>query len=54
MAVKLELFLLSIVVGIFIMYIYSPKPEVILKYPNEKNIYIDNNNVCYKYTKQYI
>ncbi len=36
------------------MYIFSPKPEIILKLPNEKNIYVDTNNVCYRYKKKYI
>ena len=54
MIIKIELLLISIIIGIFIMYIFSPKPQIILKYPNEKNIYIDNNNVCYKYKKNYL
>ena len=36
------------------MYSLSPKTEIILKYPNNKNIYIYENNVCYKYEKKYI
>ena len=54
MNLKLDLLLTSIIIGISIMYILSPKPEVILKMPNESNIYIDTNNVCYKYVKEYI
>ena len=49
-----ELLLVAIIIGISIMYIFAPKPEVMLKMPNESNIYIDNNNVCYKYLKEYI
>ena len=54
MKINLDLLLVTIIVGISIMYIFNPKPEVILKMPNESNIYIDNNNVCYKYAKEYI
>lgn len=54
MTLNLELLFIAIIIGISIMYIFAPKPEVILKMPNESNIYIDNNNVCYKYSKEYI
>ena len=54
MEINLDLFLIAIIIGIFFMYINSPKPEIILKMPNETNVYIDNNNVCYKYKKEYI
>lgn len=54
MKINLELLLVSILIGICGMYIFAPKPEVILKLPNETNVYIDNNNVCYKYVKEYI
>ena len=54
MEIKIELLLFSIIFGIFLLYIFSPKPQIILKYPNENNIYIDNNNVCYKYKKKII
>ena len=54
MNIKLELLLISILFGVAIIYIFAPKPEVILKLPNESNIYIDNNNVCYKYYKKYL
>lgn len=54
MKTNLELLFIAIIIGISIMYIFAPKPQVILKMPNESNIYIDNNNVCYKYSKEYI
>ena len=54
MNINLDLLLITILIGICIMYIFAPKPEVIFKMPNESNVYIDNNNVCYKYIKQYI
>ena len=52
--INIELLLISIIIGVGIIYIYSPKPDVILKMPNENNIFIDTNNVCYKYKKNYI
>lgn len=54
MNINIELLLISIIIGVGIMYVFAPKPEIILKMPNEKNIYIDTNNVCYKYKKNYI
>jgi len=54
MNINFELLILSIMFGIGIVYIYSPSPEIIIKYPNEKNVYIDNNDVCYKYKKKYL
>ena len=54
MEIQIELLLISIIIGVGIIYIFSPKAEIIIKLPNEKNIYIDNNNVCYKYEKKYL
>lgn len=52
--INIELLLISIIIGIGIIYIFTPKSEIILKMPNESNIYVDTNNVCYKYKKKYI
>ncbi|AYV80115.1 MAG: hypothetical protein Gaeavirus10_11 [Gaeavirus sp.] len=55
MKLKLDLLLISVIIGIASIYIFAPKPQVILKYPkDDNNVYIDNNNVCYKYDKKYI
>ena len=54
MKIIIELLLISIIIGIGIMYVFTPKAEIILKLPNEKNIYIDNNDVCYRYDKKFI
>ena len=54
MKINIELLLISIIIGVGIMYINAPKPQIILKMPNENNVYIDTNNVCYKYKKTYI
>ena len=46
-------FLISFSIGIFIVYINTPTPEIIIKYPNPENagkiIYKDDAGVCYKY-----
>ena len=35
MKTNLELLFITIIIGICIMYIFAPKPEVILKMPND-------------------
>lgn len=49
----LEYFLLGLLIGILIYYIYFNEMKIIFKnpIPNEANptIYIDDNGVCYKY-----
>ena len=54
MRIILELLLICVVIGIYIMYISAPQPEIILKLPNENDVFLDVNNVCYKYKKNYI
>jgi hypothetical protein len=57
MQIILSYFLLSILITFFILYLSNPEHQVILKYPNYdqpiSELYIDDNNVCYRYhTKQ--
>ncbi len=54
MRIIIELLLISVIIGIGMMYILAPKPEIILKLPNEKDIFVDINNICYKYKKNYL
>ncbi len=54
MVINIELLLISIIIGIGLIYLYAPSPEIIIKMPNENNVYIDTDNVCYKYKKTYI
>ena len=54
MHIRIEILLISIIIGVGIIYILAPSPEILLKYPNNTNIYIDTNNVCYKYKKTLI
>ena len=46
-------FFISLFIGLFIAYLSTPKPVVIIRYPTPDNAgkvtYIDNSNVCYKY-----
>jgi hypothetical protein len=46
-------FLISFCIGIFFVYISTPKPKIIIKYPTPQNagkiIYKDNSGLCYKY-----
>ena len=45
--------LITVFLGIFLIYVNAPKPKYIVKNPTIDNIddtiYIDDNNVCYKY-----
>jgi hypothetical protein len=53
--IRIEIFylLFGLAVGFFIIYVMSPPPKVVLKYPNLANIsdttYVDENGICYKY-----
>lgn len=41
-------------IGIFLVYVMTPTPEVILRYPTPQNagkvVYQDSADMCYKYT----
>jgi hypothetical protein len=51
-------FFLSFCFGIFICYITSPQPQIIIKYPTPENSgiyqYIDKASNCFKYVPQKI
>ncbi|ATZ80775.1 hypothetical protein BMW23_0729 [Bodo saltans virus] len=46
-------FIVSALITFLILYIISPKPEIILKYPSVKDkvsdMYVDDKGVCYRY-----
>lgn len=46
-------FFISLFIGIFFIYISSPPPNIIIKYPTPENtnnlIYKDDADTCYKY-----
>lgn len=46
-------FVISLTVGLLFAYLFTPQPEVIIKYPTPENagkvVYKDVSDVCYKY-----
>ena len=46
-------FMVSLCIGFFFVYILTPTPDIVLKYPTPDNsgkvIYKDKADVCYKY-----
>lgn len=48
--------ILGLLLGFFIVFISSPRPTMITKYPTIDNIqktrYVDENGTCYKYMAQ--
>lgn len=46
-------FIIAFAVGIFYVYISTPKPKIVIKYPTPYNstkiVYRNDNDVCYKY-----
>lgn len=53
MKVNLLFIFLGLCIGFFLVYITSPAPKVILKYPTIDNIqnttFVDEGGKCYKY-----
>ena len=49
-------FILSMFLTMLIIYIFTPDPQVIIKYPspndNSSCTYIDDKGVCYKYHRK--
>jgi hypothetical protein len=45
--------MIGLFIGFFLVYITTPQPKIVLKYPTIDNIgnttYVDDNNVCHKY-----
>jgi hypothetical protein len=46
-------FFIALFIGLFIAYISTPVPDIIIKYPTPQNagkiVYKDDSDVCYKY-----
>lgn len=46
-------FIIAFAIGIFYVYISTPKPKIVIKYPTPYNsnkiVYRNDNDVCYKY-----
>jgi len=53
MQVQIFYILLGLFIGFFIIYVTTPAPKIIFKYPTIQNIadttYIDETGQCYKY-----
>ena len=51
--INIPVFLISLSVGLFFVYITSPKPNVIFVYPNpdneEKILYKDRSGLCHRF-----
>lgn len=49
-------FIAAMFVTMFILYIAQPNPDIIVKYPSPEDevsdVYIDDNNVCYRYYRK--
>lgn len=58
MKIIIEYLLIAIFITFLVLYVTSPKPRIILKYPNLKNeisdIYMDDNNICYRYHRNQV
>ena len=52
--INTPIFIISLAIGLFLTYISSPPPDVIVVYPTPDNVdqllYKDRNNTCYRYT----
>ncbi len=48
-------FFSSLFISFLIIYLLSPMPKIIVKYPDptkiKSDLYIDDNGVCYKYKR---
>lgn len=46
-------FLISLALGLFLVYCTTPQPEIIIKYPTPENahelVFKDDSNNCYKF-----
>lgn len=58
MEILINYFLISVLMTYVILYLTYPKPKIVLKYPsiNDKisDLYVDDNNVCYRYHRKNI
>ena len=54
--VTLFYFILSLFIGIMILYAIHPEPKIIVRYPTidnvSKNLYKDDQGTCYSYEKK--
>lgn len=57
-SISLPVFLISFAVGLFFVYILSPPPNVVLKFPSPYNAgkitYRDKSDTCYVYKAEQV
>ena len=48
--------LFAMIITVFILYLTSPKPEIVVKYPDiskdVSDMYVDDRGVCYRYHRK--
>ena len=53
MNIDLCVFIIALGIGFFFVYVFQPKPNIIIKYPTPENlddiIYTDDSGLRYKY-----
>ncbi len=53
MEIILTIFLISLAITFFVLYLINPQPEIIIRYPKVdeelSRLYVDDKNVCYRY-----
>ena len=54
MNINIKIFIISVIIGLGIIYISNEPTQILIKYPNgsDKTIYVDNENVCYQYVRK--
>lgn len=56
--IKLSVFLISFAIGLFFVYILTPPPNVVLKFPSPYNAgkitYRDKSDACYVYKAEQV
>ena len=54
MIININIFLVTLLAGFILVYIFHPKPNIVIKYPTPENInkiiYKDDAGLSYKYT----
>lgn len=54
--IRLDIFLISFCIGIGLVYIFSPPPQIVMKFPSPQNAgdikYEDENKNCYRYNSE--
>lgn len=47
-------FFIGAFIGFLLIYVTTPKPKIIFKVPNEKDIFVNENNYCIRYKAKQI